>query len=166
MQNYLLNIEYSGKNYSGWQIQPNVKTVQGEIVKAINIISVTEINLIGSGRTDAGVHALGQVANFQFNQELDLYKFKHSLNSLGATWMTSGWSLCMMLRTMLQNLRNIRLTVRKRWCTCTGKEQQGHSLPGILMSLKPTVKWDSQFSFRAAWAHLHSCFTVHRRQWN
>ncbi len=82
MQNYLLKIEYSGKHYSGWQIQPNVKTVQGEICKAITTITGNEINLIGSGRTDAGVHALGQVANFQIEEKLNLYKFKHSLNSL------------------------------------------------------------------------------------
>jgi len=82
MQNYRLKIQYSGKFYAGWQIQPNVNTVQGEIVKAINIISGTTINLIGSGRTDAGVHALGQVANFQIDKELNLFRFKHSLNSL------------------------------------------------------------------------------------
>ncbi|MDA3861422.1 MAG: tRNA pseudouridine(38-40) synthase TruA [Melioribacteraceae bacterium] len=82
MYNYRLKIEYSGKNYSGWQIQPNVNTVQGEILKAVDIITGVQINLIGSGRTDSGVHALGQVANFQLHKQLDLYKFKHSLNSL------------------------------------------------------------------------------------
>ncbi|PIQ08285.1 MAG: tRNA pseudouridine(38-40) synthase TruA [Ignavibacteriales bacterium CG18_big_fil_WC_8_21_14_2_50_31_20] len=82
MKNYRLTIQYSGKNYSGWQIQPNVKTVQGEIVKSINTITGVDVNLIGSGRTDSGVHALGQVANFKMNDELDLLKLKHSLNSL------------------------------------------------------------------------------------
>ena len=82
MKNYSLKIEYSGKYYSGWQIQPNVSTVQGEITKVIKTITGVKINLIGSGRTDAGVHALGQVANFQIGKNLDIYKFKHSLNSL------------------------------------------------------------------------------------
>jgi tRNA pseudouridine38-40 synthase len=82
MKNYRLKIQYSGKNYSGWQIQPNVKTVQGEIVNKIKIITGTEVNLIGSGRTDSGVHALGQIANFQLENELNLHKFKHSLNSI------------------------------------------------------------------------------------
>ena len=82
MKNYRLKIQYSGKNYSGWQIQPNVKTVQGEIVSAIRTITMRDVNIIGSGRTDAGVHALKQVANFKIDDELDLFKFKHSLNSL------------------------------------------------------------------------------------
>lgn len=82
MKNYKLKIEYNGTNYSGWQIQPNVPTVQAEITSALKQITGTEINLIGSGRTDSGVHALGQVANFQIEDELDIRKVKHSLNSL------------------------------------------------------------------------------------
>jgi tRNA pseudouridine38-40 synthase len=82
MKNYRLKIQYSGTTYSGWQIQPNVPTVQGDIVNAIKTISGTDVNLIGSGRTDSGVHALGQVANFKIENELNLYKFKHSLNSV------------------------------------------------------------------------------------
>ncbi len=82
MNNYKLKIEYNGTNYSGWQIQPNVPTVQDEITKALKQITGSEINLIGSGRTDSGVHALGQVANFQIEDELNIRKVKHSLNSL------------------------------------------------------------------------------------
>jgi tRNA pseudouridine38-40 synthase len=82
MNNYKLTIQYDGTNYSGWQIQSNANSVQQEIIKAINIILKEEVNLIGSGRTDAGVHALGQVANFRTEKEIDLYKFKFSLNSV------------------------------------------------------------------------------------
>ncbi|MBU0475110.1 MAG: tRNA pseudouridine(38-40) synthase TruA [Bacteroidetes bacterium] len=82
MRNYCLKIQYSGKNYSGWQIQPNVKTVQGEIVSKIETITGIKVNLIGSGRTDAGVHALGQIANFQIDNDLNLFKFMYSLNSI------------------------------------------------------------------------------------
>jgi len=82
MKNYKLKIEYNGTNFSGWQIQPNVPTVQAEITSALKQITGSEINLIGSGRTDSGVHALGQVANFQIDNELDIRKAKHSLNSL------------------------------------------------------------------------------------
>ena len=82
MKNYKLKIEYNGTNYSGWQIQPNVPTIQNEITKALKQITGSEINLIGSGRTDSGVHALGQVANFQVEDELNIRKVKHSLNSL------------------------------------------------------------------------------------
>ncbi|MCF6268867.1 MAG: tRNA pseudouridine(38-40) synthase TruA [Melioribacteraceae bacterium] len=82
MKNYRLKIEYNGTAYSGWQIQPNVPTIQGEITKVLKQITGSEINLIGSGRTDTGVHALGQVANFQIENELNIRKVKHSLNSL------------------------------------------------------------------------------------
>ena len=82
MHNYKLTIEYDGTNYSGWQIQPNVPTIQGEITDALERVVGDKINLIGSGRTDAGVHALGQIANFKIGKEIDIYKVKHSLNSL------------------------------------------------------------------------------------
>ncbi len=82
MKNYKLKIEYNGTHYSGWQIQPNVPTIQGEITKALKQITGNELNLIGSGRTDTGVHALGQVANFQIEAKLNIRKVKHSLNAL------------------------------------------------------------------------------------
>lgn len=82
MRNYRLTIQYNGTNYSGWQIQPNVDTIQQQIGNAIQILTKEKINLIGSGRTDAGVHALGQVANFKIEDELNINKFQHSLNSI------------------------------------------------------------------------------------
>ena len=82
MFNYKMKIQYDGTDYSGWQIQGNAKTVQQVLKEAIEQIIQQEINLIGSGRTDAGVHAFGQVANFTISKNLDLYKFKHSLNSV------------------------------------------------------------------------------------
>ena len=85
MFNYKLTIQYDGTNYAGWQIQKEGKTVQGEIKAAIEKVLQNEINLVGSGRTDSGVHALGQVANFRYHKDLDLYKFRHSLNSLTDT---------------------------------------------------------------------------------
>lgn len=82
MNNYKLHIQYDGTDYAGWQIQNNAPTVQQEIIDAIEIILKERVNLIGSGRTDAGVHALGQIANFRCETELDIYKFNHSLNSI------------------------------------------------------------------------------------
>ena len=82
MFNYKLTIQYDGTRYAGWQIQANALTIQGVISKSIEQILQNEINLIGSGRTDSGVHALGQVANFALDCELDLFKFKYSLNSV------------------------------------------------------------------------------------
>ncbi len=75
-------MQYDGTNYRGWQIQQNAPTIQQIITDKIEIISKVKVNLIGSGRTDSGVHALGQVANFKTENEIDTYKFKHSLNSV------------------------------------------------------------------------------------
>lgn len=80
--NYKLTIQYDGTNYAGWQIQQNAVTVQQKITESINIILQENVNLIGSGRTDTGVHALGQSANFRSEQQIDLYKFIYSLNSI------------------------------------------------------------------------------------
>jgi len=82
MNNYKLLIQYDGTNYAGWQYQTNAVTIQQKIVEALKTLIMEDVNLIGSGRTDAGVHAFGQVANFKTQQEIDLYKFKYSLNSI------------------------------------------------------------------------------------
>ncbi len=82
MNNYKLNIQYDGTNYCGWQIQNNGISVQQTIIDSIKTITGEEVNLIGSGRTDAGVHALGQVANFKSEQILEPKKFSYSLNSI------------------------------------------------------------------------------------
>lgn len=82
MFNYKLTIQYDGTDYAGWQIQENALSVQKIIGNSIQQILQENISLIGAGRTDAGVHALGQVANFSVNQQLDLSKFKYSLNSV------------------------------------------------------------------------------------
>jgi tRNA pseudouridine38-40 synthase len=82
MNNYKLIIQYDGTHYAGWQIQSNADTIQARIANGIKSILREDINLIGSGRTDTGVHALGQSANFKTMHELDLYRFKYSLNSI------------------------------------------------------------------------------------
>ena len=58
MRNIKLTIEYDGKDFNGWQKQPNRLNIQGEIERAILEVTGKEVNLIASGRTDAGVHAL------------------------------------------------------------------------------------------------------------
>jgi len=82
MRNIKLTIEYDGKKFGGWQKQPNKLNIQGEIENAISKITGEEnIELIGSGRTDAGVHALAQVANFKTESELPIEKFPIAINS-------------------------------------------------------------------------------------
>lgn len=82
MFNYKLTIQYDGTDYAGWQIQENALTIQEVISKSIKQILQEEVNLIGAGRTDAGVHALGQVANFKVSRQLDISKFNYSLNAV------------------------------------------------------------------------------------
>lgn len=82
MNRYLIEIEYNGANFSGWQIQPDVVTVEGEIEKALSRILQTPIDIIGQGRTDAGVHASGQTAHLDLSEEVDIYRLINGVNGL------------------------------------------------------------------------------------
>ena len=76
-------IEYKGTNYSGWQIQKNQNTIQGELKKAFQILFPNQnINIIGSGRTDSGVHATGQVASLVLSENIELDKIFKSINGI------------------------------------------------------------------------------------
>ena len=81
MFNYLLKIEYDGTNFVGWQSQKNGKSIQNSIEKALKKVLKTHIRVIGSGRTDKGVHALSQYANFKFKKKINEKKtFLNSIN--------------------------------------------------------------------------------------
>jgi tRNA pseudouridine38-40 synthase len=82
MRNIRLLIEYDGTNYHGWQVQPNAVTIQEVIEKKIEVMTQQRVRLIASGRTDAGVHALGQVANFKTTSAIPVEGFQRGLNSL------------------------------------------------------------------------------------
>jgi len=82
LRNIKLEIEYDGTDFYGWQIQPKLRTVQGEIQDKLQTILGHKINLIGAGRTDVGVHALGQIANFKTTSELDKNPIINGLNGL------------------------------------------------------------------------------------
>lgn len=81
MKNILLKIKYDGSNFSGWQIQPRERTVQGELEKALSHIFREKIRLQGSSRTDSGVHALGQCACFNFNSNMPKEKITSVVNN-------------------------------------------------------------------------------------
>ena len=81
MRNIKLIIEYDGKSFNGWQKQPNKLNIQGEIEKAIEEITGEKVDLIASGRTDAGVHSLGQTANFKTEAKIPTEKFAKAINS-------------------------------------------------------------------------------------
>ncbi len=80
MANIKLTIEYIGTPYCGWQYQKDEKTVQGEIERAIFKFSGEKITIQGAGRTDAGVHALGQCASFNLEKEFTEYQILNGLN--------------------------------------------------------------------------------------
>ena len=81
MRNIKLTIEYDGKDFNGWQKQPNKLNIQGEIERAIENVTGEKVELIASGRTDAGVHALGQIANFKTNSNIEIEKIPIAINS-------------------------------------------------------------------------------------
>lgn len=79
---YKITFSYDGSNFSGYQVQPNLRTVQGELEKAVSYLNKqTYTQVVASGRTDKGVHALGQTAHFDLNINNTLYKIKRGLNS-------------------------------------------------------------------------------------
>lgn len=81
MPRFKLLIEYAGTRYSGWQIQQNARTVQGEIDRAVREVARRrEFELYGSGRTDAGVHALAQVAHLELYTELPPESLRRKIN--------------------------------------------------------------------------------------
>lgn len=81
MRNIKLTIEYDGKEFNGWQKQPTKLNIQGTIEQAIKSITGEEVDLTASGRTDAGVHAIGQVANFKTKSTIPIDKIAIALNS-------------------------------------------------------------------------------------
>ena len=81
MRNIKLTIEYDGKDFNGWQKQPDKLNIQGTIEKAIERVTGEIVELTASGRTDAGVHSLGQVANFKTNTNIPIEKIPVAINS-------------------------------------------------------------------------------------
>lgn len=76
----LLRVAYDGTNYHGWQLQPNAATIEGELNRALCVLTGEEIVVTGASRTDAGVHALGNVAVFDTTSRIPAEKFSYALN--------------------------------------------------------------------------------------
>ncbi len=79
---YKLLIAYDGTHYCGWQVQPNGTAIQTLIQDALSTALQTKTGVTGSGRTDAGVHAKGQCAHFNYDGQIELEKLQYSLNGL------------------------------------------------------------------------------------
>ena len=78
---YFIKLAYNGTNYHGWQYQPNASSVQETMNKAVSTILNTEINVMGAGRTDTGVHAKEMYAHFDFKKSFEIESVIHKLNS-------------------------------------------------------------------------------------
>ncbi len=81
MSHFKLILEYEGTAYHGWQVQPGLPTIQGLLQEALAQIVGAPVQVTGAGRTDAGVHALGQVASFRADTRLDLLTLRRALNA-------------------------------------------------------------------------------------
>lgn len=79
-KNVLIKIEYDGRDFSGWQVQPGIRTVQGEIEHVLKYIAGEDVHIHGTSRTDAGVHALGQCASFEWNSPMPVEKLPAVMN--------------------------------------------------------------------------------------
>lgn len=82
MPTYKILIEYDGSAFNGWQIQNGVPTVQETIEKALMVLCKERVEVVGSGRTDTGVHARGQVAHFRTPRIFDPYRLRYTIDSL------------------------------------------------------------------------------------
>jgi len=80
MHNFRITIQYDGTNYHGWQIQANGRTIQGELTKVLSLLNHKPVTVYGAGRTDAGVHAEGQVANVYLEREFDPRLLRDAIN--------------------------------------------------------------------------------------
>ena len=80
MRRIMLTVAYDGTDFHGWQVQPGVRTVEGELNKCLSELLGTEIQVIGASRTDAGVHAMGNLAVFDTEGNIPAEKFAYALN--------------------------------------------------------------------------------------
>ncbi|CAN5643487.1 tRNA pseudouridine(38-40) synthase TruA [soil metagenome] len=82
--NYKLLIQYDGTDFHGWQVQENARSIQGELERVIGMLENADVKVAGSGRTDAGVHAEGQVANVHLNRSFTPFRLRAAIN--GNLW--------------------------------------------------------------------------------
>ena len=80
MRNCKITIEYDGTNYHGWQIQPQGRTIQGELTRVLSLLDHRHVTVHGAGRTDSGVHARGQAASFLLDRDFEPEKLRDAIN--------------------------------------------------------------------------------------
>src|SRR6185295_9513055 len=80
VQNFKIKIQYDGTDYHGWQLQANAQTIQGELTRVLSLFDEREVTVHGAGRTDAGVHAEGQVASFFLKRSFEPHLLRDAIN--------------------------------------------------------------------------------------
>ena len=110
MHNYKITIEYDGTNFVGWQRQDNGLSIQQIIEEAISNLSNENISIFGAGRTDAGVHAKGQVANFLLKQNFDTDTIRDGLNQ-----HLRPYPVAIITAEKVENDFNARFSASLRW---------------------------------------------------
>jgi len=106
MKRIMLTVSYDGTNYHGWQLQPGMATIEGELNKALLLLTGEVIQVTGASRTDAGVHALGNVAVFDTMSHIPAGKFSYALNQR----LPDG--------IIIQNSEEVPLDFHPRRCKC------------------------------------------------
>lgn len=81
MPRYVAEVSYNGARFSGWQIQPGLRTVQGELEDALSLLNGSHVDVAGAGRTDTGVHAKGQVCTFDLDKEWEARRLMLAINA-------------------------------------------------------------------------------------
>ncbi len=110
MTKYKLTIQYLGTRYSGWQIQSNKRTIQGTIKDALLQLTGETVSVVGAGRTDSGVHALGQVAHIRLEKEMEVSRLQRALNGI------LPWDIRMVsVRTAPPDFHAQKSAIRKRY---------------------------------------------------
>ena len=118
-RNFLLTIEYDGSGFSGWQRQPDVRTAQGELESVLSHVMGKPIQVNGTSRTDAGVHALGQQASFSGEFGIPTDRIQTAVNNLLAG---KGGAQCChcIVKTCLVHSNNIHIAFSQYKCIFTG----------------------------------------------
>ncbi|HEX8090188.1 MAG TPA: tRNA pseudouridine(38-40) synthase TruA [Blastocatellia bacterium] len=101
-----MTIQYDGTNYHGWQIQPDGRTIQGELTRVLSMLDHRRVTVHGAGRTDAGVHAEGQVANFFLQREFEPRALQDAING------NLDWDIRVLEVEQVADSFNARLSAR------------------------------------------------------
>ena len=110
MHNYKIIIEYDGTNFVGWQQQDNGKSIQSSIQEALVKLTGEKVTIFGAGRTDAGVHAYGQVASFNLNKKIETNVIRDGLNQHLRPQLISIQRV-----EIVKNDFHARFSAKKRW---------------------------------------------------